>query len=45
MDDTEFLNVERLTAEELETLIAKGEFQQCVHVMAWYMAKDKGFVS
>ena len=45
LDDTEFLNVVRLTAEELEALIAAGEFQQCVHVMTWYMAKDKGLLS
>lgn len=42
LDDTEFLNVIRLSAEELEALIAKGEFQQAVHVMAWYMAKAQG---
>lgn len=45
LDDTEFLNVVRLTAEELEALIAAGEFQQCVHVMTWYMAKDKWLLS
>lgn len=42
LDDTEFLDVIRLSAEDLEALIAKGEFQQAVHVMAWYMAKAQG---
>ena len=45
LDDTEFLNVVRLTAQELEARITEGEFQQAVHVMAWYMAKDKGFLA
>ncbi len=45
LDDTEFLNVVRLTAEELEARITEGEFQQAVHVMAWYMAKDRGFLA
>ena len=45
LDDTEFLNVVCLTDEELETLIAGGNFQQCVHVMAWYMAKAQGRIS
>ena len=41
LDDTEFLNVVRLSEEELEGLIKAGKFQQSVHVMAWYMAKDR----
>lgn len=41
LDETEFLNVIRLSAEELESLIKAGKFQQSVHVMAWYMAKDR----
>ena len=45
LDDTEFLNVVCLTDEELEMLIAGGNFQQCVHVMAWYMAKAQGRIS
>ena len=45
LDDTEFLNVVRLTAQELEARITEGEFQQAVHVMAWYMAKDRGFLA
>lgn len=42
LDDTEFLNVVRLTEDELETLIGTGDFEQGIHVMAWYMAKAKG---
>ena len=42
LDDTEFLNVVRLTEDELETLIGAGDFEQCIHLMAWYMAKAKG---
>ena len=45
LDDTEFLNVVCLSEEELEELIAGGNFQQCVHVMAWYMAKAQGRIS
>ncbi|MBR1700701.1 MAG: NUDIX hydrolase [Lachnospiraceae bacterium] len=38
LDDTEFLNVKRLTASEIEELIAAGKFQQAVHIMAWLLA-------
>ena len=42
LDDTEFLNVYRLSPEQIEELIRRGEFQQSVHVMAWLMAsRDK----
>ncbi|WP_026657565.1 NUDIX hydrolase [Butyrivibrio sp. AC2005] len=40
LDDTEFLNVEVYTREEIEEFIHKGEFQQSVHVMAWLLAKN-----
>ena len=40
LDDTEYLNVVMLTAEEIEQLIHSGRFQQSVHVMAWLLAKD-----
>ena len=40
LDDTEFLNVRKYTAQEIEDLIAGGQFQQAIHVMAWYMAKS-----
>ena len=39
LDDTEFLNVTKLSEQELEKLIAEGGFQQAIHVMAWLLAK------
>ena len=41
LDETEYLNVQKLTADEIETLIHTGKFQQSVHVMAWLLAKEK----
>ena len=41
LDDTEYLNVKKLTADEIEELIRSGRFQQAVHVMAWLLAKDR----
>ncbi len=41
LDDTEFLNVEINTRENLEEIIKRGEFQQSVHIMAWLLAKEK----
>lgn len=40
LDETEFLNVELHTAQEIEDLIRTGGFQQAVHVMAWLLAKE-----
>ena len=37
-DDTEYLLAERLTAEEIESRIRGGEFQQSVHIMAWLLS-------
>ena len=42
LDETEFLNVEIHTKQEIEELIRIGRFQQAVHVMAWLLAKEKG---
>ena len=42
MDETEFLNVELYTEQELGELIRNGGFQQAVHVMAWLLAKENG---
>lgn len=42
LDETEFLNVELHTGQEIEELIYTGSFQQAVHVMAWLLAKEKG---
>ena len=41
LDDTEYLNVHKISPEEIEDLIKNGKFQQAVHVMAWYMCKDR----
>ena len=41
LDDTEFLNVEKLSAQKIEKLIAQGEFEQVVHVAAWLLALRK----
>ena len=41
LDETEYLNVVMLTAEEIEKLIHSGKFQQSVHVMAWLLAKER----
>ena len=41
LDETEYLDVEKHTAEEIEELIRSGQFQQSVHVMAWLLAKEK----
>ena len=38
LDETEFLNVIRLTADDIEELIAEEKFQQAVHVLAWLLA-------
>ena len=40
LDETEYLRVVKLTAEEIEQLIHTGRFQQSVHVMAWLLAKE-----
>lgn len=39
LDETEFLNVELHTPQEIEELIRTGRFQQAVHVMAWLLAQ------
>lgn len=41
LDDTEFLNVIRLSAQEIEERIASGQFQQVVHIAAWLLAGRK----
>lgn len=38
LDDTEFLSVIKLPAQEIEKLIAKGEFQQAIHITAWLLS-------
>ena len=39
LDDTEFLNVRKYSAEEIEEMISKGKFQQAIHIMAWLLAE------
>ena len=39
LDDTEFLNVIKLTEKEINTMITEGEFQQAIHIAAWLMTK------
>ena len=41
LDESECLDVEKYTAEEIEEMIRTGKFQQSVHVMAWLLAKEK----
>ncbi len=41
LDETEFLNVEIHTPEEIETMIRQGNFQQAIHVMAWLLAQKE----
>ena len=39
LDETEFLNVSRYSAEEIEEMIADGRFQQAVHIAAWLLSQ------
>lgn len=41
LDSTEFINVTKLSEAELDSMIGNGEFKQAIHVLAWYLAKDK----
>lgn len=41
LDETEFLNVIKHTAQEIENLIANGMFQQADHILAWLLARGK----
>ena len=36
--DMEFLNVEKFSADEIEQMIASGDFKQAMHVMAWLLS-------
>ncbi len=42
LDETEFLNVELHTEQELGEMIRNGGFQQAVHVMAWLLSRENG---
>ena len=39
LDETEFLHVRKYSADEIEEMIQKGDFQQAVHIMAWLLAQ------
>ncbi len=39
LDETEFLNVQKHTAQEIEEMIVSGEFPQAVHIAAWLLAR------
>lgn len=41
LDETEFVDVIKHTAEEIEKLIINRQFQQAMHVMAWLLARQK----
>lgn len=41
LDSTEFLIMEKKTAEEIDELIQTGRFQQAIHIMAWLMVKNR----
>ena len=41
LDDGEFLNDVVLSGEEIEGLVARGQFQQASHILAYFMAKEK----
>ena len=40
-DETEFLELVKFTGGEIEEMIAKGEFQQAMHIAAWLLASRK----
>ena len=42
LDDMEFLDIKKYSGQEIEDLIAGGEFQQAVHITAWLLAQRKG---
>lgn len=41
LDETEFLNVRKYSADEIEDMIDQGNFQQAVHIMAWLLAQRR----
>ncbi|WP_155839444.1 NUDIX domain-containing protein [Butyrivibrio proteoclasticus] len=40
LDDTEFLNVELITEEELRQRMFGGDFKQSLHILAYYLSKE-----
>lgn len=41
LDDMEFLNVKKYSADEIEELISSGNFQQAVHMLAWFLSNRR----
>ncbi len=41
LDETEFLHVKKYSAAEIEKMIDDGEFQQAMHIMAWFLVQRK----
>ena len=41
LDETEFLNVSKYSASEIEKMISQGNFQQAVHIMAWFLDQSR----
>ena len=39
LDETEFLNVKKYSAAEIEEMISQGDFQQAIHIMAWLLTQ------
>ncbi|SOY27638.1 hypothetical protein AMURIS_00342 [Acetatifactor muris] len=42
LDGTEFLHVRKYSADEIEKMIEKGEFQQAIHIMDWLLVRRRG---
>ena len=40
LDETEFLNVKKYSADDIDKLIKTGKFQQAMHITAWLIAKS-----
>jgi ADP-ribose pyrophosphatase len=38
LDDMEFLNIKRYTANEIEEFISSGQVQQAIHILAWLLS-------
>lgn len=39
LDETEYLNVHKFSADEIEDMISEGNFQQAMHITAWLLAQ------
>lgn len=39
LDETEFLQVRKYSATEIEEMVEKGQFQQAIHVLAWLLSQ------